>query len=68
MNKKNFLITVAFGLFIAASCANNASTNVIDDFTDRVTDALNSDGKVDWNKLAWTREPASYSVSGDTLF
>lgn len=52
---------------LAASCCTQSSDTENGVFTDAVTLALQADGKVDLDGLVWTREPASYSIEGDTL-
>lgn len=37
------------------------------EFTDNVSEALANGGKIDLDDLVWTREPASYTIDGDTV-
>ena len=66
MKFKTSLLALALGLSFA-SCNQPAATSVADDFVDNVSSALQNGGNIGWNQLAWTREPASYVVNGDTL-
>ena len=66
MKFKTSLLALALGLSFA-SCNQPAATSVADDFVDNVSSALQNGGNIGWDQLAWTREPASYVVNGDTL-
>ena len=46
-----------------AACSNPSHI----DFTDTVADALSDNGKINIDNLAWTREPASFTVNADTI-
>ncbi|MBQ5996396.1 MAG: DUF1349 domain-containing protein, partial [Bacteroidales bacterium] len=67
MNQKSIFIVLALGLCFASSCTDPESTGTVEVFTDGVASALENGGQVNWDHLAWTREPAACSVSGDTL-
>ena len=49
--------------FIMASCTNTSEST----FVDGVADALDNEGKINLERLEWTREPQSFNVNGDTL-
>lgn len=54
--------------FLAASCGpNDSRTANEEEFTDCVTTALAEGGRVALTAFEWTREPASFSIEGDTL-
>lgn len=54
--------------FLAASCGpNDSGTANAEEFTDCVTVSLAEGGRVDLTAFEWTREPASFSIEGDTL-
>ena len=57
---------MSMSLFFA-SCGNNAPVKTETDAPDCVAAALAAGGKVDFSDFQWTREPASFSVKGDTL-
>ena len=53
--------------FCAAACCN-PSQKVSDKVSaDSVTESLADNGRINFNNLSWTREPASYTVKGDTI-
>ena len=49
------------------SCGNPATTPAPSDFVDGVATALENGGNVDLNAFQWTREPAAFSIDGQTL-
>ena len=57
---------MSMSLFFA-SCGNNTPATTETDAPDCVAAALAAGGKVDFSDFQWTREPASFSVKGDTL-
>ena len=57
---------MSMSLFFA-SCGNNTPATTETDAPDCVAAALAAGGKVDFSEFQWTREPASFSVKGDTL-
>ena len=63
--RKAFLI---FGLCMcAASCSNRPQSNSEIEYIDSVSEALADNGTINLDHMAWTREPAAYSVQGDTV-
>ena len=66
MNCINKLICLSICL-CAAACGNPSSKNNDIEFTDNVSEALANGGKIDLDDLVWTREPASYTIDGDTV-
>ena len=66
MNCINKLICLSICL-CAAACGNPSSKNNDMEFTDNVSEALANGGKIDLDDLVWTREPASYTIDGDTV-
>lgn len=66
MKKISQLLIMSMSLFFA-SCGSNAPDTTETDAPDCVAVALASGGKVDLSDFQWTREPASFSVKGDTL-
>ena len=66
MNCINKLICLSICL-CAAACGNPSSKNNDMEFTDNVSEALANGGKIDLDDLGWTREPASYTIDGDTV-
>ena len=67
MNCINKLICLSICL-CAAACGNPSSKNNDMEFTDNVSEALANGGKIDLDDLVWTREPASYTIDGDTVY
>ena len=57
---------MSMSLFFA-SCGNNTPATAETDAPDCVAAALAAGGKVDFSDFQWTREPASFSVKGDTM-
>lgn len=57
---------MSMSLFFA-SCGNNTPATTETDAPDCVAAALAAGGKVDFSDFQWTREPASFSVKGDTM-
>ena len=51
----------------AAACSNPSKGPVNTLNTDAVTEALANEGKLNFELLEWTREPAAFTVSGDTI-
>ena len=49
------------------SCGNKTDNTAQPDFLDGVTQAMEKGGNVDLTAFQWTREPASYSIEGQTL-
>jgi regulation of enolase protein 1 (concanavalin A-like superfamily) len=66
MKKISKLLIMSMSLFFA-SCGNNTPATTETDAPDCVAAALAAGGKVDFSDFQWTREPASFSVKGDTL-
>lgn len=66
MKKVSKLLIMSMSLFFA-SCVNNAPVKTETDAPDCVAATLAAGGKVDLSDFQWTREPASFSVKGDTL-
>lgn len=66
MKKVSKLLIMSMSLFFA-SCGNNTPVTTETDAPDCVAAALAAGGKVDLSDFQWTREPASFSVKGDTL-
>ena len=62
MTKPNCLLSLCFSLVVAA-CGNHEQAPVNDDFFDSVTEALSNEGRIDLNRLQWTREPQSFEVN-----
>lgn len=66
MNKITGLLCL--GSFLCAFACGNPSQNEADsEFVDGVSEALANDGKINLDNLVWTREPASYTIQGDTV-
>ena len=53
--------------FCAAACSNPTQKASDTEFIDSVSEALSNNGKINFEQLAWTREPAAYTVSNDTI-
>ena len=51
----------------AASCGNPSQKDAEQGFIDGAAAALADGGRIDFNNYHWTREPAGFSISGDTL-
>lgn len=51
----------------AVACSNPSQKESDTVFADGVTEALSDNGRIDLDNLVWTREPASYTVNGDTI-
>ena len=66
MKKIVRLFIMSMSLFVSA-CAPKTADSVEDVFIDGVVSSLENGGKVDLSSFAWTREPASFQISGDTL-
>lgn len=66
MKKVSILLIMSMSLFFA-SCGNNTPATTETDAPDCVAAALAAGGKVDFSDFQWTREPASFSVKGDTM-
>ena len=49
------------------SCGSQTTTSSPSDFVDGVATALENDGNVDLTAFEWTREPAAFSIDGQTL-
>ena len=65
----NLIKTLCIGLCICAvSCGNPSQKASDNEYTDCVTDALASGGKIDLNLLRWTREPAACEIKDDSIF
>ena len=62
MTKPNCLLILCFSLVVAA-CGNHGQTPVNDEFCDIVTEALSNEGRIDLNRLQWTREPQAFDVN-----
>ena len=58
---KTFL-SILLGLFVLACTGGRQAA-----LPDAVSSALAGDGRLDLSLLEWTREPAAYSIQGDTL-
>lgn len=64
MNK----IFILLGISLCAVACYNHSHSVSDtEFVDRVSEALINDGQINLEDFVWTREPASYTIVGDTI-
>lgn len=64
MNK----IFILLGIGLCAVACYNHSQSVSDtEFVDRVSEALTNDGQINLEDFVWTREPASYTIVGDTI-
>ena len=66
---KNLFDSLAFTclcLFLF-SCGSQTTTSSPSDFVDGVTSALQNGGDVDLTAFQWTREPAAFSMDGQTL-
>ena len=56
------------GISLCAIACSNPSQNVSDEkIIDSVSEALTNDGKINLDHLVWTREPASYTIKGDSI-
>ncbi|MBP5539632.1 MAG: DUF1349 domain-containing protein, partial [Bacteroidales bacterium] len=49
------------------SCGSQTPKPSPSDFVDGVSTALENDGEVDLTAFEWTREPAAFSIDGQTL-
>ena len=68
LTMKKIFKTLALGFcFCAAACINTSQTASDAGFVDAVTEALSDNGHINLDNLVWTREPASYTVNGDTI-
>lgn len=66
MKKISKLLIMSMSIFFA-SCGNNTQSATDTDASDCVAVALAAGGVVDISDFQWTREPAAFSVKGDTL-
>ena len=56
------------GIGLCAAACTNPSQNVSDEkFIDGVSEALAKDGRINVENFSWTREPASYDITDDTI-
>ena len=62
---RSFAIT-CICLFLL-SCGSQTTTSLPSSFVDGVTTALENGGDVDLTAFEWTREPAAFSIDGQTL-
>jgi regulation of enolase protein 1 (concanavalin A-like superfamily) len=53
--------------FCAAACSNPTQKASDTEFIDSVSEALSKNGKINLERLVWTREPAAYNVNGDII-
>ena len=53
---------------VLTGCNNKGNEAEKTDFIDDVKVALSDSGRIDLNKLQWTREPQGFEVKGDTIF
>ena len=61
-------IAKILGIGLCAVACSNPSQNVSDEkIIDSVSEALANDGKINLDHLVWTREPASYTIKGDSI-
>ena len=64
--RKNIIVLLGLGMLLTA-CGPQTEKEKNMDFVDNVKVALADSGRVDWNVLQWTRQPAAFVVKGDTL-
>ena len=64
--QKTFLTLLGVSLLLTA-CGKQSQEETSEPFTDDVAAALSAGGKIDLNSMEWTRKPAGYEVSGDTI-
>ncbi len=64
--QKTFLTLLGVSLLLT-SCGKQSQEETSEPFTDDVAAALSAGGKLDLNSMEWTRKPAGYEVSGDTI-
>ena len=56
------------GLCLCAAACNNPTQHTSGtEFTDSVSEALSNNGQINLENLVWTREPASYTIEGDSI-
>ena len=67
MNKLMKTLAWTGACLVAFSCGNTATQSADDNFVDSVKAALENGGEVDLSAFEWTREPAAYSIDGNTL-
>ena len=66
MTQPKSLLILGFCLVIAA-CGNRGQAPVDNSFFDCVTEALSNEGRIDLNRLQWTREPQSFEVKDSII-
>ena len=66
IKRSNSLAITCICLFLF-SCGSQPTTSSPDDFVDGVATALQNGGNVDLTAFEWTREPAAFSIDGQTL-
>ena len=64
--QKTLLTLFGVSLLLTA-CSKQRHEETNEPFKDDVAAALSAGGKIDLNSMEWTRKPAGYEVSGDTI-
>ena len=67
MMKLSSTVAITCVCLFLFSCGNQATTPSPAVFVDDVATALENGGKVDLTAFQWTREPAAFSIDGQTL-
>ena len=61
------LLTLFCVSLLLTACSKQRHEETNEPFKDDVAAALSAGGKIDLNSMEWTRKPAGYEVSGDTI-
>ena len=64
----NLIKSLCIGLSVlAVSCGNPTGKTSDTELVDGVAEALAADGQIGLDQFRWTREPAAFEISGDTI-